>query len=311
MRPSIATVVGPGWEPRLVDHARSTGLARLVGRCCDPAGLTDISPRADAIFIGSEAHWLASTDLRHLRPATRLIGVATDEPGARLLDRAGVDDIVDAHTPPAGMLSLALSRIAPPRGRLVEVTGPRGAPGRSEIALAAAFARGGSVRLVEVDHGAPSLGLRMGLRPSTQRILVSRHGVDLDPVPAGERSEPIERIIDMVNRSQFAHRSTILDAGPDSAWHLVMDVDDVIVVGEATDVGLVRLARLCEAWLGPEPQLVINRYQPDQDLRLVRRATGLEPVAVIPALSVPARGEPPVAQMVSALRATMTQRTAL
>ncbi|MEX2279057.1 MAG: hypothetical protein WEA76_03105 [Acidimicrobiia bacterium] len=311
MRPAIATVIGSGWEPRLVDHARATGLARLVGRCCDLAGLADVARRADAVFIGSESHWLTHADLGHLALETRLIGVASDAPGARLLGRAGVTDVIDAATPPAGMLSIALSTPAQTPGRLIEVTGPRGAPGRSEVALALVYALGCGVRLVEVDAAAPSLGLRMGLAPSQVRAVADLGDVSLDPAPVGTAPVSVDQIVAHVERARSTNAVTVLDTGPDSTLHRVIDLDDVVFVGEATDVGVVRLARLCDVWLGPTPRLVINRHRPDQDLRRVRRATGLEPSAVIPNLPMPDSGRKPSPEMRSALRTVLAQRTAL
>lgn len=312
MRPAIATVIGPGWEPRLVEHARASGLARLVGRCCDFAGLEDIAARADAIFIGSETHWLRNADLRHLASITRLVGVATDGPGARLLDRAGVHDVVDATTTPSGMLTIALADRDRP-GQMIEVTGPRGAPGRSEVALALAYsARGdGGVTLIEADRTAPSLGLRMALVPSRERTRHRADGLVLHPAPVGLETEPLADMITLTERSRVSNAVTLVDSGPNSTWHRLVELDAVVFVGEATDVGVVRLARLCEAWLGPTPLLVLNRHRTDQDIRRVIRATGLEPVAVIPEITMPPSGSEPCHQMRKPLRSILGQRAAL
>jgi hypothetical protein len=308
VRPAIATVVGPDWEPRLVAHARRSGLARLIGRCCDPADLATLAERCDAVFVGSESPWLIGVDLSDLTTCTRVIGVAADAPGRRLLEHAGVSEVIDATTPPAGMLSVVLMVETPP-GRLIEVTGPRGAPGRSEVALALAHALGTGAALIEADDRAPSLGLRMGLTPAPTRTLHLMGGLTLSPAPARARvDDPIGPFVELVRNR---HPATIIDAGPNSTWHRTMDVDDVIVVGEATDVGVVRLARLCDTWLGPTPLLVINRHRSDQDLRRVRRATGLEPAAVIPHLPELPLGREPAAPMRAALRTAATQRTAL
>ncbi len=302
MRPSIATVIGPGWEPRLVEQARASGIVRLVGRCCDEAGLLEIAPRADVVFVGSDVHWLVRTDLSSI--AARVIGVASDSPGARLLFRAGAEEVVDATMSPDRMLALAFTSVASDRGRVVEVTGTRGAPGRSEVALALAYATNRSSALVELDHAGPSLGLRMGLDPSIR--IHSKEHVSLVPAPAGTDRPRL----DLIERAANRHSLTILDGGPGSQWHRVVDVDDVIIVGEATDVGVVRLARLCESWLGPEPSLIVNRHRPEQDLGLVIRATGLEPVAVIPELTPPKAGTPPRGEMRRLVRSLAAQRTA-
>lgn len=307
MRPAIATVIGPGWEPRLVAHARTSGLARLVGRCYDATALVEVASRADTVYIGSDVPWLAHTDLRHLTDRTRLIGVAADAPGEKLLGRAGVAEIVDAATPPSGLLSIALAHAERDGRRLIEVTGPRGAPGRSEVALALAFAANGC--LVEADRAGPSLGLRMALPPTRQRTPVDFGDAVLCPEPAGAE----DPVLDLAGLETFRNLrlTTIVDTGPDGGFHRVTDVDQVVIVGEATDVGVVRLARLCECWMGPTPALVVNRHREDQDLRRVIRATGLEPSAVIPALPTPRIGEPPHSRMRSALRALAGQRIAL
>ena len=311
MRPAIATVVGPPWESQLVEQARTTGLARLVGRCSDASSLAAIAPNADVVFVGSEIHWIPSADLHRLAQTTRIVGIASDKPGAELLARAGIDEIIDAETPIAGMLAMALdSRPAEP-GRLIEVTGPRGAPGRSEVALALAYSgRCSSTTLIEADTAAPSLGLRMALPPTRERVRHEIHGVALEPAPVGT---PAARVIDVPHIEATRMRSaiTIVDAGPDSIIHRLTDLAESVMVGEATDIGLVRLARLCEAWTGPTPLLVINRHVPGQDLRQVRRATGLEPSAVIPMITMPARGSLPPPRLRSAMRSVTSQRTAL
>ena len=313
MRPAIATVIGPGWEPRLVEHTRSTGLARLVGRCCDHAGVLDVASRADVVFIGSEAHWLPASDLRQLAAATRLIGVATDAPGAQLLHAAGVSDVIDADTPPAGMLAMALAEHRSQPGEVVEVTGPRGAPGRSEVALALTSVAGASGRpcLIEADQAAPSLGLRMLLPPSRAGAMHRTDGATLVPAPAGTSVAATVQVAGLIEASREMHTTTVIDGGPLSAWHSIIHVDKVVLVGEASDVGVVRLARLCESWVGPTPDLVINRHRPGQDLRRVRRATGLEPAAVIAEHAMARAGHVPTAEMRSALRNLVRQRTAL
>jgi hypothetical protein len=311
VRPAIATVIGPGWEPRLVEHARSSGLARLIGRCSDPAGLAELVARADVVFVGSDVPWLPDTDLRTMADHTRLIGVAGDDPGARLLGRMGVQDIIAAATPPGGMLALAVSQSATERGRLIEVTGTRGAPGRSEIALGLAYAwrhRGGAA-LLELDDAAPSLGLRMELPPGIETHRLD--GVSLMPSPVGVGPRRVDLLATTITESTSHHTITILDGGPGSTWHRMVPVDEVVLVGEATDVGVVRLAHMCEAWLGPTPRLVINRHRPGQQLGHVRQATGLEPAAVIPELPPPTIGSIPGPRLHAALRTLVGQRTAL
>jgi hypothetical protein len=312
VRPAIATVVGPRWENQLVEQARSTGLVRLVGRCCDESSLEAVAHNADVVFVGSEVHWIPSADLHRLAATTRIVGIAADEPGAELLFRAGIDEVIDAETPIAGMLAMVLDSRPDEPGRLIEVTGPRGAPGRSEVALALAYAgQCALTTLIEADAAAPSLGLRMALPPNRHRVGHEIHGVTLEPAPVGTQPQSVTDLLRHIEATRLRNAYTIVDTGPDSTMHRVTDVDESVVVGEATDIGVVRLARLCDAWTGPTPRLVINRHVPGQDLRHVRRATGLEPSAVIPITTMPSRGSLPPPRLRSALRSVVAQRTAL
>lgn len=302
MRPAIATVVGDVWEHLLVDHARRSGMARLVGRCCDPAGLADVARRADTVFIGSETPWLGRTDLGLAVSRARLVGVAADAPGARMLEAAGVHEVIDHRVPPHGMLALAATSSPRSPGSIIEITGPRGAPGRSEVALALAHAAlPHRSAVVELDLDAPSIGLRTSTAPARAFAEHRVHGITIVAAPAG--MEPVDhvRVGATVRAVAAGHDVTFLDAGPDARWHRVLDVGGVIVVGEATEQGIVRLARLCAGWTGPMPRLVINRHRADQDLRQVVRATGLEPSAIIPVCDPSAAGARPAAAMRRAL----------
>jgi hypothetical protein len=312
VRPSIATVVGGVWEPRLIEMARGGSGARLVGRCSDLASLAGVAPHVDAIFIGSDAPWIHEADLRSLHLVTRLIGVASDAPGRRLLVAAGVEEIIESTTSPAGMLALATATMASDRGAVVEVTGPRGAPGRSEVALAMAFAGAARepIAMLELDFDAPSLGLRLAVSP-TPTLEIHRVSPLLSILPAPCRPSGLDVTPELVRTAAGLHTFTILDTGPDSRWHRRIDVDHVVFVGEATGIGVIRLARMCATWTGPTPQLVVNRHRPDQDLASVVRATGLEPHAVIPMLEPPPPGRPPHPAMRSVVGALLGQRAAV
>lgn len=306
MRPAVVTVVGGAWEQLLVERARRSGAARLVGRCLDLAGLESVVDRADLVYVGSDTPWLPGADLRPLTGIAAFVGVALDEPGARLLRHAGVDEIVHPEAAVADLPGRAAS-LLPDAGHIVEVTGPRGAPGRSEVALALAHVRPGAA-LVELDTPAPSLGLRMGLPPARSRNPIERGGIVFDPAPVGGGGRIADRLR-TVERARARNLHTVVDSGPDSSLHRLVDVDEVVVVGTACEIGVFRLARLCEAWTGPTPSLVINRWTDGQDLGRVVRATGLEPAAVIPVSVQPEIGAPPPPAMLRAVAAV--QRTAL
>lgn len=294
MRPTIATAAGSIWEMDLARAAQETGLVRVVGRCTDPAAVVPLIDHVDALVVEAETPWLAEVDLPSIAQRTLVVGVAADEPGARRLRRNGVSEIVSAATRPSVVMALIAASTTPPVGRIVHVTGPRGAPGRSEVALALATAlsQANIVALVERDAEAPSLGLRVGLPPGIER----RHP------PTGPSIVP-SIPHDAVGTADLArvaadHDMTVVDEGP---WQPGSPTrPEAVVVGEATPTGLLRLGLLCARWDGPVPALVVNRWHPEQPMEHIRAATGLEPYAVIPVVD-DLTGTTPSPAMVEAL----------
>lgn len=307
MRPRISTVLtARPWEPALVDAARSSGLARIVSRCADPESLDRAAAGSDVVFIGTDTSWLTEERIKSLLRCNHVIGVVEGDrdPLARLLRRTGAT-IVDETVPVRRMLRAALASGLPRTesfGRTITVTGPRGAPGRSEVALALAWVSPPKTLLVETDTEAPGLGLRCALSPTEPSV---RGGLRVDtmdhvsvlapPVRGGPLS--MTMLQQTIESARSLHRTVILDAGP----NLQTVVGDAVIVCDPSPVGIVRCAKLLASWTGPEPHLVVNRMGADTDIQLVRRATGLEPSAMVPECSRPEPGLPPPQAMLHAL----------
>jgi hypothetical protein len=311
--PAIATVVtARPWEPGLVELARTTGLARVIRRCLDVEDVDAVVGAIDAVVVGADTPWLGATLVRRWqRAGVMVVGMADpgDGPGRRLLERSGCDAIHSEADPPTTLLALvgawAGERAPAPTPPPITVIGPRGAPGRSEVALGLAWmlAASGRTLLVELDGEAPSLGLRLGLPPATADCLTSRPWGPLEamtvplqpgPFPAALATRLVEAA-----RSEFSH--VVLDPGPGGGG------GDPVVVCEPSPAGIIRVGRLFAGWEGPPPRLVVNRAPLDREGRQralagVRAASGLEPDAVLPFVHHLRWGCPPPPTMLEALR---------
>jgi hypothetical protein len=326
MRPGLATVLTAlPWERDLVTSARMGGMVRILGRCRSAFDVDQTLDRIDAVVVGAETGWLSPALLRRWRSqGITVVGMVApgDRPAAELMNAGEVDAVFTHHEPPIRVLAAVVSHIATPRpkaatGALATVVGPRGAPGRSEVALALAWSTAMRRRtlLVELDDEAPGLGLRLGLEPGPA---LDRSDPSLTPAPRYRRHDPIElltlplsggplsraltsRVIEAA-REEFG--SLVIDAGPALPATLGHDPGTPVLVVEPTPTGLVRAARMVTAWQGPEPLVVANRVGRDEEraVRSVRAATGLEPAAVVPELACPQAGQPPPGLMVEALR---------
>lgn len=280
MRPTIVTVVSnAAWETRLVETARTQGMARIRGRCASPIEVEAHLRSIDAIVVGGETPWL-STDLcrRWRERGVRVVGVAAvaDRPARRMLAEA---DIVVAPEAVGDRLLARLAGLGPrrrsDRGRLVAVLGPRGAPGCTEVALALARRRldTGRAAFVEIEGEAPDLAAR--LPPDGSLRLVS-----VPPADGSMAAAIAGRVVEAA-RAEFAR--VVLDGGPRTPGELGTPVDSVVLVIEPSEAGLIRAERLVERWTGVPPLLVVNRCDGSEtSVRRARRATGLEPAAVIP-----------------------------
>ncbi len=315
--PRLATVVtARPWESELVAFARATGTARVVARLCEPAELERIADAVDVVVVGAETPWATPALLRRWsRRGLPIIGVfpAGDQPAARLL-RAGRPAEVFADSAPAPAIVAAARLLAldrppvRPEGALVGVLGPPGAPGRSELALALAWGMAADRRtlLVDLDRSAPSLAVRLGLPPrpdaGTVGDLIRAEGelgagalhrvgdLDVIPGPAPSASGPISDglLAEVVLAARGSFEAVVADLGPAVGDDpLVATCDRVVLVCEASPVGLVRGATLAADWCGPTPELVLNRTVPEAEeaeeaVAAARRWIGLEPAAVVP-----------------------------
>jgi hypothetical protein len=326
MRPGLATVLTAlPWERELVTSARMGGLVRVLGRCRSAFDVDQTLDRIDAVVVGAETGWLSSAVLRRWRSqGITVVGMMApdDRPAAQLMNAGEVDAVFTYGEPPMRVLSAIVSCIATPRppkptAALATVVGPRGAPGRSEVALALAWSCALRRRtlLVELDDDAPGLGLRLGIEPGPA---LDRSDPALAAAPRYRRHDPIElltlplgagplsraltsRVIEAA-REEFG--ALVVDGGPVLPGALGHDPGTPVLVVDPTPTGLVRAARMVTAWHGPEPLVVVNRVGRNEEvaIRSVRAAIGLEPAAVVPELACPQQGQPPPTPMIEALR---------
>ena len=313
----VATVLSArDWEPGLVAHARDTAALRVVLRAYQP---TDIEARAseiDVVVAGGEVAWVTPRQVATWRRlGFGVIGVhpVGDTPAAHLLERGGANEVVP-DTIDVVALVQAIRFVAPAseqvlaqsRGRITAVTGPRGAPGCTEVALAYASILGnaGSTVLVDADLSAPTLAVRLGL-PARPDVTDAADGVRADgsitsdclhrvesiSVITGSHRPGEGRLRDtmiggVVDAAAAQFDEVVLDVGTDPAGStLVEESDAVLFVVDASAVGVVRAAQITSTWMGPQPVLVLNRVdarERQQVVEAARRWTGLEPAAVVP-----------------------------
>ncbi len=315
-RPRMATVLSAReWEPRLVDAARRDPIVRIVRRAYEPQDLERAAP-LDIVVVGSETSWITSNRIRLIRRSgTHVIGVypTGDGPGHELLRRGGVDVALPDTTTPEDLLSaasvVAAQSLAPVgRGRLISVTGPRGAPGRTEIAVSVAYAIAEriSTAIVDLDTEAPGVTFRMGFEPganlidiadairTTDRLVARDIRPNLTAIggPVPLRTDPSNRlgIAALLDAVLAAFPVTVADIGPWRPDHSILATSDAaVVVCDASPMSLIRAVQFVRDWEGPIPYVVINRVgsaQEEDILRSARRAMGLEPHTLIPELSI-------------------------
>lgn len=298
MRPALVTVIGGRhWELRVVHEARNSGTARILARCTEPAQVERWLSEADAVMIGAEVPWLGAGIVGRWRAAGVLVVGMADDSSTGFLRAVGCDLVLSASDDPDSALraiTVASTQRSTPRTPIpgpVTVVGPRGAPGRSEIALSLAhgLSRVRPTTLVELDSQAPSLGLRAGLRPRpdiTDADLCptsGRQALHILTAPTANTALGSSVVYRIVAASLAEGRFTVCDAGPPPA-RPVFD-GSAVVVCDPSEVGLVRVARMLSVWDGTAPYLVVNRVRPgeiDRSVVDIRAATGLEPDAVVP-----------------------------
>jgi len=309
VRPRVATVLtARPWEANLVEAARATAFVRVVTRAYSSA---DLDPYGlDAVVAGAETSWVSPAQIAAWkRSGCRVLGVfpSGDEPARRLLAMGGADEVLPDSTSTADLLaSLRLLTMATPQpgvgGRLVGVTGAHGAPGRTEIALAVAtgLAQRESCLLIDLDLSGPSLSLRLGLSPEpsvvdaaaavrstghiSERTIRRAGGLPVVTGAFGRRPVPAPLLSDLVLAAQADYAWVVFDAGPTYGSMEPIAAEHVVFVCDASPTGIVRAAEVFHAWTGPRPQLVLNRApdRPADSTAAVRRATGLDPIVVVP-----------------------------
>ncbi len=315
-RPRVATVLSARpWESTFADMARSTSMVRLVARAHQPSDLDRRTGELDVIIAGAETAWVTPTVIKKWRSGgSAVLGLypPSDRPGRRLLTVGGADEVLPDSTPPDRILHIVRTLRQPPpapvgSGSLITVTGGRGAPGISEIALSLAWglAEQRSTLLIDLDRQGPSLSVRLGVLPApdvahaADAVLLSgvfpsevrRIGpLSLLAGPPIRHSGPLTSALinEVIQAAEGTFDRIVVDLGvsePDDP--LLYRAASRILTCEATPKGLVRAAATVEAWAAPLPALVLNRVPADRredTVRAARHWLGLEPKVLLPHL---------------------------
>jgi hypothetical protein len=323
-RASVATVLtAHPWEEDFVAFIRDGAGLRVVARAYEPEEVIRRAP--DVVVVGSETSWISPTHVRAWhRRGVKVLGLhpVGDEPGRELFQRGGADIILPETTSMVGLfravqaLSVVESSILN-EGTLVVVTGPRSAPGRTEMALALAFGAADRQRTLLVDLDPPSIGIRLGLGPHPT-LFEALDGIRADGVPppvrrlgplsilAGVEGGPLADPLrwELIRASLDSFDLVVADLGP---WPhneaVIRNARSTVLVCDAGPTGMVRAAAMVHDWIGVPPRLIVNRVVDDEDTRqMARRALGLEPAILVPFLesvrSASLKSQPPPAILV-------------
>lgn len=313
----VATVLSArDWEPGLVAHARDTAALRIVLRAYQPKDIEARTSEIDVVVAGGEVSWVTPTQIASWRRlGLSVVGVhpAGDVPSAQLLELGGAHEVVPDTTDVAALVQ-AIRFVAPDselsgspaRGRVTAVTGARGAPGCTEVALAYASLLSGTgpTVLVDADLSAPALAVRLGLPPRPDLTDAADdvrangtisseclHSVGPMSVITGSHRPGEDRLRDamvdgVIDAAAARFDDVVLDVGAGTTDRsLVEEADAVLLVVDASAVGVVRAAQITAQWLGPQPALILNRVDPRERTQVVdavRQWTGLEPSAIVP-----------------------------
>ena len=316
MTPRVATVLSAReWESSFVAHAREAATVRLVLRAFVPDEVAAEADRIDVVVAGAETSWVTPARLRAWRRAgLRIVGVHPrgDEPARDRLAAGGADEILPDDAGPEALARAALllepalpATDTAPSGHLVVVTGGRGAPGRTEVAVALAWASAGTRRtlLADLDLDAPSVAVRLGISPrpdvteaadavlatgslpgaAVQRI--GSLGVLVGSHRPGEPSLRPGLVDDLIDAARTTHEVIVVDAGPwPASERIVKQASSAALVAGTSPSAVVRAARIAAEWSGPPPNLVVNAAprDPRHAVESLRRWVGLDPAVVIP-----------------------------
>jgi Flp pilus assembly CpaE family ATPase len=190
----VTAGTGAGWEAALVQACQEPGApAEIVQRCYDLGDLLAVATtgRAQAALVAAGTRWLDREAVTRLTATgVTVIGVAPngDDHAERRLRQLGISHVGRNTDPPATLIGLATaaaltdSRTTPdtaappadppsrdePFGRhhtVIAVWGPKGAPGRTTIALNLAFEAAplaGETLLVDADTYGGSIAQALG-----------------------------------------------------------------------------------------------------------------------------------------------------
>jgi MinD-like ATPase involved in chromosome partitioning or flagellar assembly len=313
----VATVLSAReWEPALVAHARDTATVKIVLRAFQPRDIEKNAGDIDVVVAGGDVTWVTPHQLSEWRRlGLAVVGVhpPEDAPAASLLEVGGAAEVVPDTIATAALVQ-AIRFVAPKgeqpaainRGQTTAVVGARGAPGATEIAcgIACVVSQHHSTLLVDGDLAAPSIAIRLGVAPRPDladaadsvraeglidsaaiRKLTTFHVI---PGSHREGELPIRdhMLAGVVAAAAVQYEIVVLDSGSYPMSEAVLDViDRVVLVVDASPIGIVRAAQLTSSWFGPTPDVIVNRATSSnrtETIHAVRRWTGLDPVAVIP-----------------------------
>ena len=313
-RPRIATVLSAReWEPLFADIARSTGLVRLVARAYEPSDLDRRAGELDVVVAGAETAWVTPAAIRQWRrQGLGVLGVHPphDRPAKRLLTIGGADEVVPDSTPPERILHLARMMRrpdSPPErtGSMIAVTGSRGAPGISEVALGLAWglATQHKTLLIDFDRDGPSLSVRLGVTPKPDVAQAADEVLFSGALPPGvcrigplallagppmNETGPMTAALinEVVHAAEGSFDRVVVDLGvgqPDDP--LLYRAASRVLTCAATPKGLIRAAATVESWAAPLPELVLNQIPAkggEDAVKAARRWLGLEPRVLVP-----------------------------
>lgn len=313
----VATILSAReWEPALVAYANETAAVRIVLRAFQPRDIESHAADIDVVVAGGDVTWVTPHQIATWRRlGLGVIGMHPpgDTPAAALLELGGVDETLPDSTELAALVQ-AIRFVAPNgrsapdvrRGIVTAVVGTHGAPGCTEVAFGLATVKGRTAAtvLIDADLEAPSLAVRLGVAPrpdiadaadmvrgdGTLDASAVRRFAGIDVIPGSHREDETpmrtHMLSGLIEAAASRYEQVVVDlgsAGPDD--DLLETIDEIMLVIEASPVGIVRAARTTKTWFGPTPILVLNkvdgRSRPEV-VEAARRWTGLDPEVVIP-----------------------------
>lgn len=322
MIPRVATVVGPWWESELVDRARLAGTLKITQRAFRPAQVQQAirNRRTGAVVVGPDIPWLSPGLVTAWRDMGAIV-IGVNHPyhrGADLLLQDWGCDFVLSEPDPEEIASVLLAAsptmgdppVTRPGPKVVAVGGPRGAPGRTEVALGLAWlaARAGSCLLIEADS-APSLGLRLGLPPSSGPHQTVPNGID---VLLWRPNRSAVGLLAGGWSKMAQYQTTVIDLGPSLDSYEEWPGERVVVC-DASPSGIVRGALFLGKLKATRPPwLIVNRLEADERLRAevllhLDVWAGKRPDALVENLKDLHWGKPPPASLLEALEPLMNR----